>query len=555
MNYNFDKVIDRSNTYAVKYDERVKNFGTDHVIPLWIADMDFETAKPVMDAVKKRAEHGIYGYVSKPDSYFQAFCNWQKRRNNWDVKNDLVSFSPGVVPSLSVVVKEFTGESDKILIQTPVYPEFYEVIESWDRTVLESQLTENDGVYSIDFDDFEEKLKQGPKLFIFCNPQNPVGRVWTRDELVRITNLCLKYNVLIASDEIHADLMLWGNKHIPTATVSQEVNNITITCTSCSKTFNLAGLQASFAVFPDKSSKNKFDKFWRNLEIHRNNCFSLVALETAYNEGEDWLLQLIPYIEGNISFVYDYCKKYIPKIKISKPESTYLLWLDCRDLGLSNEDLNSFMINEAKLGLNQGKNFCRSLSGFMRMNVACPRSVLEKAMKQLKEAVDNLELTKRIVILNAVPEDLDEIANLEADCFPPAEAATKESFRQRITRFPESFFVAKLDGKIIGVVNGCITNSDVLYDAMFHDDKEHVMDGKYQTVFGLLVHPEYQRKGIAALLLRHLIEVSRKRGKKAVILTCKDRLIHYYEKFGFVNKGISGSSHGGAVWYDMYLEL
>lgn len=390
MKYNFDKVMDRSNTYAVKYDERIKNFGTDDIIPLWIADMDFETAQPIIDAVKKRAEHGIYGYVSKPDSYFQAFCDWQKKRNNWDVDKELVSFSPGVVPSLSAIVREFTSENDTVLIQTPVYPEFYDVAEVWGRSVIENQLVNNVGIYSIDFEDFEEKLKQSPKLFILCNPQNPVGRVWTREELTKITNLCLKYKVLIVSDEIHADLMLWGNKHIPTATISKEVNEITITCTSCSKTFNLAGLQASYAVFPNKESKNRFDTFWRNLEIHRNNCFSLVGLETAYKEGEEWLEQLIPYLEGNIEYIRDYCKNNIPQIKPAKPESTYLVWLDCRELGLNNEELKNFMINKAHLGLNAGNSFSRSLSGFMRMNVACPRSILEKAMKQLEEAVKNI---------------------------------------------------------------------------------------------------------------------------------------------------------------------
>ncbi len=390
MKYNFDKIVDRNNTHAVKYDERVKNFGTDDVIPLWIADMDFETAQPVKDAVMKRAAHGIYGYVSKPDSYFQAFCEWQKKRNNWDVDRELVSFNPGVVPSLSAIVKEFTSDGDKVLIQTPVYPEFYEVVEAWDRTVIDNQLIENNGVYSMDFEDFEEKLKQGPRLFIFCNPQNPVGKVWSMDELRKITDLCLKYNVLIASDEIHADLMLWNNKHIPTASISKAVSDITITCTSCSKTFNLAGLQASFAVFPDKKSKERFDKFWANLEIHRNNCFSLVALEAAYREGEEWLEQLIPYIEGNMEYVIEYCKNHIPQIKISKPESTYLLWMDCRGLGLNNDELKSFMVNKAHLGLNPGHKFSRSLSGYMRMNVACPRSVLEKAMNQLESAVNSL---------------------------------------------------------------------------------------------------------------------------------------------------------------------
>lgn len=390
MKYDFDKIINRDNTFSVKYEERIRNFGTNDLIPLWIADMDFETAKPITEAIKKRAAHGIYGYVSKPDSFFQAFCNWQSRRNNWDIDRNLVSFSPGVVPSLSVIVNEFTDINDKVLIQTPVYPEFYDVVEAWDRIVLENKLLEKDGVYSVDFEDFENKLKHGTKLFILCNPQNPVGRVWSMEELQKMTDLCIKYNVLIASDEIHADLMLWGNKHIPTATISEKAGKITITCTSCSKTFNLAGLQASFAVFPDKNSKDKFDKFWKNLEIHRNNCFSIVAMEAAYSEGEEWLKQLIPYLENNINYVRKYCKANIPQIKPSKPESTYLVWLDCRDLGLSNEELNDFMINKAHLGLNSGNNFSRSLSGYMRMNIACPRSVLEKAMKQLDSAVNNL---------------------------------------------------------------------------------------------------------------------------------------------------------------------
>lgn len=390
MKYDFNKVIDRSDTHATKYDERIKNFGIDNVIPLWIADMDFETAQPIRDAIVKRAEHGIYGYASKPESYLQAFCQWQKKRNDWDVDPQLISFSPGVVPSLSAIVREFTSIGDKVLIQTPVYPEFYEVIEAWDRTVLENQLAEKDGIYSIDFEDFEEKLKQGPKLFILCNPQNPVGKVWTFDELTRITDLCIKYGVLIISDEIHSDLVLWGNKHIPTAATSKAANDITITCTSCSKTFNLAGLQASFAVFPDKKSKARFDKFWAGLEIHRNNCFSLVAFEAAYREGEEWLNQLIPYIEDNMKYVIEYCKDKIPQIKISKPDSTYLLWMDCRDLKLTNGELKDFMINKAGIALNPGQNFCRSLSGYMRMNVACSRSVLEKAMKQLETAVKNM---------------------------------------------------------------------------------------------------------------------------------------------------------------------
>jgi cystathionine beta-lyase len=390
MKYNFDKVVDRSNNFAAKYDEREKKFGTSNVIPLWIADMDFEVARPINDALINRANQGIFGYTSRPNSYYEAFCHWEKTRNNWIINKDLISFSPGVVPSLSVIVREFSNKEDKILIQTPVYPEFYDVIESWGRVVIENQLLEQNGVYSIDFHDFEEKLKQKPKLFIMCSPHNPVGRVWSREELEQVTALCLHYNVMIVSDEIHSDLILWDNKHIPTATISKEVEGKTITCTSCTKTFNLAGLQASVVIFPNAEVKETFDVFWRGMDIHRNNCFSLVAVEAAYRHGGEWLDQLIPYIEENINFIRNFCASNIPKIKPSKPESTYLVWLDCRELELGNEELKKFMINEAGLGLNAGNDFCRSLSGYMRLNAACPRSILEKAMQQLEKAVNSL---------------------------------------------------------------------------------------------------------------------------------------------------------------------
>lgn len=390
MKYNFDKVVGRSNNFAAKYDEREKKFGTSNVIPLWIADMEFQVAGPINDAILKRASQGIYGYTSRPTSYYEAFCDWEKSRNNWNVNKELISFSPGVVPSLSVIVREFSNNEDKILIQTPVYPEFYDVIESWGRVVIENQLIEQDGIYSIDFKDFEEKLKQKPKLFIMCSPHNPVGRVWRREELEHITALCLSYNVIIVSDEIHSDLILWDNKHIPTASISKEVSDITITCTSCTKTFNLAGLQASVVIFPNAEAKETFDIFWRGMDIHRNNCFSLVAVEAAYRHGQEWLEQLIPYIEENINFIGEFCGSNIPKIKPSRPESTYLIWLDCRELKMENDELKKFMVNQAGLGLNAGNDFCRSLSGYMRLNVACPRSTLEKAMLQLEEAVNSL---------------------------------------------------------------------------------------------------------------------------------------------------------------------
>lgn len=387
MIYNFDEIIDRTHNNAAKYDERIKKFGTQDVIPLWIADMDFRVAKPIEDALADKAHQGIFGYVSRPGEYWDALAGWQKRRNGWEVDKSLLSFNCGVVPSLAALVRQFSSEGDLILVQPPVYPEFYEIVENAGRVVLTNRLTVEDGRYEIDFRDFEEKLKQGPKAFILSNPQNPVGRSWTREELKRMGDLCVTYRVPILSDEIHADLMLWGNRHTPMASISPEIAAVTITCTAVSKTFNLAGLQASSVIFNNREEKDKFEKFWHSLEIHRNNCFSLVASMAAYNEGEEWLDQLLTYLEGNVKYVRDYCDKNIPEIKANIPECTYLMWLDCRGLGKTNEELNRFMIEEAGIGLNAGCDFDRELSGYMRLNTACPRKILEKAMEQLNAAV------------------------------------------------------------------------------------------------------------------------------------------------------------------------
>lgn len=389
MKYNFDEVIDRNGNRAAKYDERIKKFGNADVIPLWVADMDFKTAQPIIDAMKAKAEEGIWGYTSRPDSYFESICGWQKRRNGWDIDVSLMSWSLGVVPALSAIVKVFSEPGDSVMIQTPVYSEFYDVTEAWGRTVLENQLVEKDGVWSIDFEDFEEKAKQA-KIFLLCSPHNPLGIVWSREDLTRMAEICIKHEVLLVSDEIHSDLVFHGKKHIPTATLSEEINKNVISCISGTKTFNLAGLQASATIFPNAETKERFDHFWRNMDIHRNNAFSSVAMEVAFNEGEEWLEQLLAYLDGNFTFVKNYCEAYIPKIRPTVPDATYLVWLDCRELGMENEELRRFMIEEAGLGLNEGYTFGRSLSGYMRLNAACPRSVLEKALGQLKDAVDQL---------------------------------------------------------------------------------------------------------------------------------------------------------------------
>ncbi len=389
MKYNFDEVIDRSGNRAAKYDERIKKFGTADVIPLWVADMDFKTAQPIIDGLKAKAEEGIWGYTSRPDSYFEAICSWQERRNGWKIDRSLVSWSLGVVPALSAIVKVFSQPGDKVMIQTPVYSEFYDVTEAWGRQVVENRLVEKDGSWTVDFEDFEKKAKE-VKIFLLCSPHNPLGIVWTKEQLQKMAEICIANNVLMVSDEIHSDLIFHGKKHIPTATVTEEIGKHIISCISGTKTFNLAGLQASTTVFPNADIKKKFDTFWMNMDIHRNNAFSSVAMEIAFNQGEEWLEQLLEYLDGNFELIRSYCAENIPQIKPNIPDATYLVWLDCRDLGMDNETLRKFMIEKAGLGLNEGYTFGRSLSGYMRLNAACPRSVLEKALGQLKAAVDAL---------------------------------------------------------------------------------------------------------------------------------------------------------------------
>lgn len=390
MKYNFDEVIDRSNNRSSKYDERVKKFGTNDVIPLWVADMDFRTAEPIIEACRKKAEEGIWGYTSRPDSYFEAVRDWEKRRKHWDVDTALMSWSLGVVPAMAAMIRIFSEPGDQVLIQTPVYSEFYDIAEGCDRIVVENQLVEKDGQWVIDFDDFEKKVKEC-KIFLLCNPHNPLGIVWKPEELEKMAKICIKNDVLLISDEIHSDLIFHGKKHTPTGSISKEIASKIITCVSVTKTFNLAGLQASTSIFPNMEMKNAFDQFWGSMDVHRNNAFSSVAMEAAYREGEEWLEQLLEYISGNFDFIKKYCDENIPKIKPNVPDATYLVWLDCRELGMDNEELRRFMIEDAKIGLNEGYTFGRSLSGFMRLNAACPRAVLEKALKQLKEAVDKKE--------------------------------------------------------------------------------------------------------------------------------------------------------------------
>ena len=396
MKYDFETIIDRdpairgTGKYRIMKDSK-GNKPPKGIVPLSVADMEFRTAPCVIDAIKAEADFGVLGYHRLTDSFRESCCQWMKTRHDWDVQPDWIVPFEQVVPALYNAVWTFTQPGDGILIQTPDYHHFTGATVNTGRKVLENRLVADEkGHYTVDFDDFREKAKQA-KLFFLCSPQNPTGRVWTEEELRRMGEICNEYGVMVVADEIHHDLIQPGYKHIVYASLGKEFADNCVICTSLSKTFNLAGLQASTTIFPNLRMKADFDRYWSSMDIHRNNAFSSVAIEAAYREGREWLDQLLPYLSANFDFVKEYCEKNIPQIKPNIPDATYLVWLDCRDLGMSNEELRKFMIEKAKIGLNEGYTFGRSLTGFMRLNVACPRSVLEKALGQLKDAVDALD--------------------------------------------------------------------------------------------------------------------------------------------------------------------
>ncbi|HYE80847.1 MAG TPA: MalY/PatB family protein [Clostridia bacterium] len=388
MKYDFDQIIDRRKNYSAKYDELSAKFGRDGLLPMWIADMDFQSAKPIVDAIKNRADQGIYGYTSRSEAFYEHMIDWYKRRYGWDIRKDWVIHSPGVVTTLNIILREFTKPGDKIIIQPPVYYPFFDAVRDNDRELVYNPLKKVGENYVMDYEDLEDKIDDKVKYLILCNPHNPVGRVWTKEELLRLGEICIRKNIRVISDEIHGDMVYGDMKYTPFASISEDFNQNSITCMSATKTFNIAGLQSSFAVFPDRKDYVKFEKILGILDIKRNNCFSLVAVDAAYREGEEWLNQLLEYLKGNIEFVIDYCRSNIPKIKPNKPEGTYLVWMDCSELGLDDETLNAFMINNARLAVDGGIWFGKEGSGYVRMNIACPRAVVKEGLERIEKAVN-----------------------------------------------------------------------------------------------------------------------------------------------------------------------
>ncbi|MFO7829305.1 MAG: PatB family C-S lyase [Bacteroidales bacterium] len=387
MKYNFDEIIDRDNTASVKFDLREKIFGKDDVMPVWVADMDFKTPDFIIDALKKRLEHPILGYSFRPDAYYQSIINWVKRRHSWEIDKDWISFSPGIVPAINMAIMAYTQPGDKIIVQPPVYHPFFSAIKNNERTQVENPLVLKNGRYHINFEDLKTKLKDA-KMILLSNPHNPGGSVWTKDELRQLGKMCVENDVLIMADEIHADLVFKPHKFIPVASISPEIEKNTVTFIAPSKTFNIAGLATSSVIASNIELKEKYDAVLDTIHIGMGNIFGTIASEAAYNHGDEWLGQLLEYLSQNIEFVGDYISKNIPEIKMIKPEGTYLIWLDCSALNLNGKDLKDFMINDASLGMNDGRMFGTGGDQFMRMNIACPRKIIEKALNNLEKAVN-----------------------------------------------------------------------------------------------------------------------------------------------------------------------
>ncbi len=389
MKYNFDEIVPRKHTECLKYDNVKEIFGTEEILPMWIADMDFKTPSFIIDALRKRLEHEVWGYTYCCSRWRPAIINWVQRHHDWSVQAEEIGFVGGIVPAISFALQCFTKPGDKILIQPPVYHPYHHVVHDLERTLVTSPLNIIDNQFELDFADFEAKM-EGCKVFLLCNPHNPGGRVWTKEELARMCEICEKHDVLVISDEIHCDMALKGYKHIPFATCCESAKERCITFMAASKTFNIAGLKSSYHIIQNEDLRKQYHEFLRKSELDTAHLFATGPVATAYNDGDEWLEQMLEYVEANIDFMEQYLKDNMPKMGMIRPQASYLVFLDARGLGLPHDSLVEFFIREAKVGMNDGAMFGEGGSGFMRMNLGCPRSVLVKALEQIKSAYDKI---------------------------------------------------------------------------------------------------------------------------------------------------------------------
>ncbi|ANS73365.1 cystathionine beta-lyase [Paenibacillus yonginensis] len=393
----FDTPIDRTNSSSEKWGSLARIFGSEDVLPMWVADMDFKVPEAVIKALHDKADHGVFGYSFLSDSYKEAVTGWMLRRHNWKIEPQSIVYAPGVVPALYHLVETFTEPGEEVIIQPPVYPPFARVVNNQDRKLLLNPLREREnGHYDMDFEQLET-LMDGTagraKMLILCSPHNPVGRVWTREELLKLHELAERYGVLVVSDEIHADLVFEPHVHVPFASLSEQANQHSIVCTAPSKTFNLAALNTSNIIIANPELREKFVHNLSIREVAHAGIFGLTAAEAAYNHGEAWLNDCLAYIRSNMEFVQQHMARYLkadgtPLVKTLLPEATYLMWFDFRELGMTAEELNEFMVKEARLGLNNGAPFGQEGEGFMRMNLACSHSLVKEAMQRLDKAME-----------------------------------------------------------------------------------------------------------------------------------------------------------------------
>ncbi|WP_027964369.1 MalY/PatB family protein [Halalkalibacillus halophilus] len=380
----FNRIISRENTGAVKLEFREKLFGSNEILPMWVADMDLAAPNAVQEAIQKRAEHNLYGYTMHNPDLIEAIKNWIRNRHEYTINTELLSFSPGVIPSLHALVQAFTNERDQIVIQPPVYPPFYSVVRNHNRTLIENELIIDEGKYKINFEQLEQQFKNGAKAFILCSPHNPVGRVWTKEELKKIADLCIEYNVFLFSDEIHADIAFDHNKHIPSASISREIEQLTFTLMAPSKTFNIAGLQGSYVISPNEYLKEVLNKQLMKQGIMMLNTFAYVAMQASYESGAQWLEELNILIKKNADFVIERLHTSNTGIRVFQPEGTYLLWLDFRSTDLSHEEIKNLLQTKAKVGLNDGQSFGETSGNlFMRMNIASPPSIVQEGVERI----------------------------------------------------------------------------------------------------------------------------------------------------------------------------
>ena len=390
MKYDFDKIIDRKGTGALKYDALKERYGRDDLLPLWVADLDFETPDFITDAIRKRLDHSLFGYTITPAELWDTIAKWIYEHHEWKVRTEWLTFIPGVMKGVGAVINTFVKEDEKVIILPPVYHPFRLTPLGNEREVVYSPLKRVGDSYEIDFDNLARVADDKCRLLILSNPHNPAGITWNRETLTRLADFCHERNIIVISDEIHSDLALFGNRHIPFATVSDKAAEISITFGAPSKTFNTAGIVNSYAIVPNDTLRRRFFKWLDANELSEPHLFAPIAIIAAFTKGEEWRRQLISYIEGNILFLEDYLSSNIPQIKPIRPQATFLVWLDCSGLGLDHERLVDLFVNKAHLALNDGEMFGLGGEGFMRLNTGTPRAILAKALEQLKEAVCTL---------------------------------------------------------------------------------------------------------------------------------------------------------------------